>query len=136
MRLAYLVASALLATGCGVPDVTFTDGGASRDVAVVDTSVDVEQDGSSPADGEAGSGDAGDAGDARTGGPIYCRGDAGPPVDAGPPNASYTCCPSGAVCSGTCKPMACSHCGTCTWPSVCCPNGNNGICTPPDGGPC
>jgi len=133
MRLACLVASAIVATGCGVPDVSFTDGGVSRDVAVIDTSVDVEQDASSPADGEGGStdaGDAGDASDARTQGPTYCKG------DAGPPDASYTCCPSGAVCSGSCKPQACTHCGTCTWPSVCCPSGNNATCTPPDGGPC
>ena len=136
MRLACLVAAALLATGCGVPEVSFTDAGDSRDMAVSDTSVDVGQDASSQADGEGGSGDAGDAGDARTDGPVYCQGEAGPPVDAGPSDASYSCCASGAVCSGTCNSKACNHCGTCRWPSVCCPSGNNGVCTPPDGGPC
>ena len=124
MRFARALVPVLLTTACGVPDVSFTDGGSTHDAAL-DTRTDVGQDASSMADGEGGPGDAGDA---RTDGPIYCKG------GAGPPDASYTCCPSGAVCSGSCKPQACTHCGSCTWPSFCCPNGNNAICTPPDGG--
>ncbi|HTQ45478.1 MAG TPA: hypothetical protein VMI75_22120 [Polyangiaceae bacterium] len=131
MRSAGTLVPLLLASACGVPEVSFSDDGGQRD-ARLDTGIDVAQDATSMADGEGGP--PGDAGDAGTDAPIYCMDGGGPP-DASP-DASYTCCPSGAVCSGTCKSQACNHCGTCTWPSVCCPSGNNGKCTAPDAGPC
>jgi len=136
MRFAGLLLPAFFATACVVPDVTFTtDGGGPPDAAsdaAVDTSADAGNDAASMADhdndgaaadaSDIGSGDAGDAG---TDGPVYCRG------DAGPPRGDYTCCSSGAVCSGTCNGPACNHCGTCSWPNVCCSSGSSGDCKPP-----
>jgi hypothetical protein len=74
---------------------------------------------------DANEGDAADADDGGTDGPVYCRG------DAGPPSGDYTCCSSGAVCSGSCNGPACNHCGTCNWPNVCCTSGSSGDCKPP-----
>ncbi len=98
MRFACLVASALLATGCGVPDVSFTDGGSSRDATsdslgpdAFEAGSDAESDAQADAEGDAN----GDAGDAKTDAPEYCKGDAGPPV-------GYVCCTgsAGEVCGG------------------------------------
>jgi len=144
MRLARLLLPAFFATACAVPDVTFaTDGGGPSEAAsdaARDTSTDAGNDAASIADhdGDAAAADASDtgsvdasdgaAGDARDGGndgPAYCTG------DAGPPSGDYTCCPSGAVCSGTCNGPSCNHCGTCSWPNVCCTSGSSGDCKPP-----
>lgn len=130
MRLAFLLPAALLATGCGVPDVHFADAGGSRD----GTSDSPELD----APGEAGDdapvdGTRADSGDAATEAPEYCKGDAGPPTDAG----MLKCCgtTTGTVCSGTCNLQACQACiGICPWPSICCTAGSMGHCSPPDGG--
>jgi hypothetical protein len=136
MRLACLVASALLiATGCGVPNVSFTDAGkdATRDSPGPDAPADSggdAADAETDAEGDA-NGDAADSGDAGTDAPEYCKGDAGPPV-------GYGCClgSPGEVCGGQgnpCSASNCAKCGSgCTWPSRCC----TGVCTPPDAGGC
>jgi hypothetical protein len=127
MRLPCLLASALLATGCGVPDVTFIDAG-SRD-ATRDSPGDgpAEAEAAADAEGDA-STDAADSGDAGTDAPVYCTPDAGPPV-------GYTCCigNGGIVCSGNCQnAQACLKCGICLWPNRCCASGSNGNCAAPD----
>jgi hypothetical protein len=127
MRLPWLLASALLATGCGVPDVTFIDAGrdATRDSTGLDGPVEATD-----AEGDA-STDAADSGDAAPDAPaVYCTPDAGPP-------AGYTCCGGGGgiVCLGNCQnAQACLRCGNCQWPKICCAIGSNGTCTLPDGG--
>lgn len=137
MRFAFLLPAALLAMGCGVPNVHFTnDAGSPRDAArdaphadapneaqAMDAEADAENE-----DGEAGS----DAADAGTDAPDFCKGDAGPPL--GP---MYKCCGSatGTVCLGNCNGNQCTSCGVCIWPSVCCPMmGNMGHCSSDDGG--
>jgi hypothetical protein len=135
MRFTFLLPAALLAMGCGVPDVTFTpDSGrdASGDGPPVDGQAEAAVDGEADGESDAG-GDSGDApGDAPSDAPEYCKGDAGPP--AGP---MYKCCGSalGTVCSGNCNQNQCLACGVCAWPSVCCPTmGDMGHCSGQDGG--
>lgn len=134
MRFACLLPAALLLMGCGVPQVTFADGGGSHDAArdssnPLDGPSEAASDGEADAEGDA-SGDAADSGDAGSDAPEFCQGDAG-----APPGPSYKCCGAiGTVCNGNCNAQACLACGVCTWPSVCCPTmGNMGHCSA-DGG--
>jgi hypothetical protein len=136
MRFAFVLPAALLATGCGVPDVSFTDAGGSAhdatpDAPMADAPEEVAVDAGSDVENDAGA-DAADAGDAATDAPEYCKGDAGPPM--GP---MYKCCGSatGTVCAGNCNGNQCTACGVCAWPSVCCPMmGDMGHCSGDDGG--
>ncbi|HEX8792589.1 MAG TPA: hypothetical protein VF765_16690 [Polyangiaceae bacterium] len=130
MRFACLLPAALLATGCGVPDVTFApDSG--RD-ATRDAVLDVPGDDQS-ADVEASdAADSGDAGDAAQDAFEPCKGDAGPP-------GGFHCCQgvSGVVCgSNMCTQTACMQCATisCAWPNVCCEvMGGSATCKPAGG---
>jgi hypothetical protein len=134
MRFACLLPAVLLATGCGVPDVTFTNDAGPRDATHDSPGLDVtaegEADGQTDAEGDANP-DAADAGDARTDAPDYCNGTGAP--------AGYQCCAgaTGTVCLGTCQNgQACLRCNQgapCTWPSVCCASGSTGNCSH-DGG--
>lgn len=117
MRFAVLALLGCLATGCSVPEVTFVDDGdaelgsdAGRDAPVAEASAP----------------DA-PAADAADGAASYCIG-----PDASPPPNGLACCPGGTgeACAGQCTAKACTACGTCTWPSVCCTNGGNGTCKP------
>jgi hypothetical protein len=121
MRLAWLLLLGCMATGCGVPEVTFVDDaglGATHD-AFEDRAAEAAAEASADATGDAES-STGDAG--------YCIGaDGGTP----PPNG-LACCPGGMgkACAGECMAKACMACGNCPWPSVCCTNGANGTCKP------
>jgi hypothetical protein len=130
MRFACLVASALLATGCGVPEVAFLDAGSSRDATRDSPGPDAPAEAEADAEGDA-NGDAADSGDAATDAPDYCRSDSGAPP-------GYACCAGGGgiVCSGNCNSQGCLKCVGCTWPSYCCTSGANGTCTKLDGGGC
>lgn len=126
MRFAFLLPAALLATGCGVPDVHFTPAGPPHDASAADGADEAA------ADAEGGAADAADASDAPTDAPDYCTGDAGEP-------AGFKCCMgvSGVVCGGNmCTSTACTQCATigCSWPKVCCPGmGTPATCKPAGG---
>jgi hypothetical protein len=136
MRFACLLPAVLLATGCGVPDVTFTnDAGprdATRDSPGLDVTAEGEADGQADSEGDANP-DATDSGDAGTDAPEYCKGDAGPP-------SGYRCCigSPGEVCGGNpCSATNCASCGSsCTWPSRCCASGGSATCVAPDASGC
>jgi hypothetical protein len=130
MRFAFLVTSAILATGC-VPDVHFNDADGGAHDATRDTiGADVEE-ASADAEGDA-NGDAADSGDAGTDAREYCQG------DTGAPDGPFSCCGS-VVCAGpSCgNPQACTKCSqsVCPWPLVCCATGGStAICRQYDGG--
>lgn len=129
MRLAYLLPTALFLTGCGVPEVTYTDAGGSggRD-ATHDSPEPMDAQGDADAEpGTDAQTDAADAGDASDSGSPYCKGDAGAP-DSG----NYSCCSTGTVCNGPCTSPDCLQCVGCAWPNVCCSkNGMMAACKPP-----
>ncbi len=128
MRFAFFLPALLLATGCGVPNVTFLQSG-GRDAAhdAPFDAPDEAQAGDAETDAQAA--DAGDAGDAAEAGADYCKGDAGPPTTGGGP---YKCCgTNGTVCAGPCSPTQCLSCEPCPWPSVCCTSGGMAKCLGP-----
>ncbi len=129
MRFAFLLPAVLLATGCGVPDVTFYPSGGSHDSGPhPEASVDAPADAGGDAESDANS-DA--PGDAPQDASEPCTGDAGAP-------GGFRCCSgvSGVVCgSPMCSSTACTQCSTisCNWPNVCCSTMGVATCKPAGG---
>jgi hypothetical protein len=133
MRFACLLPALLLATGCGVPDVTFTNDAGPRDATRDSPGLDGTAEAEGAVDGEVdaegdGATDAADAGDAKPDAPDYCKGTPAPP--------GYNCCPGGGgiVCLGNCNLPRCATCGACLWPNFCCTTGSTGYCSSDAGG--
>lgn len=112
----------LVASGCGVPDVTFFQPDAStRDVALLpdvaspDAGVDTGADQSGDAEADASPGAEGGS----------CPGS----IPAG-----FVLCCNDIACGGTCKAADCPKCAVCPSNEVCCIRGQGATCNA--SGPC
>jgi hypothetical protein len=109
----------LVASGCGVPDVTFYPDDASTDV--LKATPDASQAGD----------DASIDASAETS--VDAQGDAGATGCPGAPPTGFVCCGS-LACGGQCKSGDCGKCPACAGNEVCCVRGQGATCS--DSGSC
>lgn len=124
-RAAVALGVCLVASACGVPDVTFV-----TDASMGDALPDALADAGVAADAAADTGRHEDSGAGES--------DASPGIDGGVcPDAAplgFAVCCGAVACGEMCKASDCAKCSICTAPDVCCIHGNGATCH--DAGAC